>query len=140
MIETRLAFMMVLMLLSLRCLTVDSSALNSALLWTIVVSVTESAMRAMSMALLPPPNIVTFLPTSSSLTGRMYVTPFPKNSSSPGHPIFLGLKLPIPMATMTDLAWYSPCGVLTMSSLSPLRISSTFSFSWISHSEDSAWA
>ena len=68
------------------------------------------------------------------------MTPFPKNSSSPGHPIFLGLKLPIPMATMTDLAWYEPLSVLTMSSPSPLTMVSTLSFSLISHSTDSACA
>ena len=138
--DTRLAFITVLMALFCRLWTVDSSALKSGLLWTMVVSVTVSAMRAMSMALLPPPNMVTFFPTISSLGGRMYVTPFPKNSSSPGHPIFLGLKLPIPMAMMTDFAWYVPLSVVTMSSPSPFSIVSTLSFSLMSHSTDSAWA
>ena len=69
-IDTRLADMIVLTPLFSSSLTVPSSALKSALRWTIVVSVTESATRAMSMALLPPPNMVTLLPTSSSFAGR----------------------------------------------------------------------
>ncbi len=69
--ETRFAFMILWMLLLSSSFSWISSARNSALRWTRVVSVTESATRAMSMALLPPPNMVIFFPTMSSLRGRM---------------------------------------------------------------------
>ena len=66
--------------------------------------------------------------------------PFPVSSSSPGEPIFLGMKSPIPMAMMTLIVSYSPLAVLTMIFWSPSMMSSTFSFSLMSHSMLSAWA
>ena len=69
--DLTVAFMILRTLLSFRFFTFISSALNSGRRCTIVVSVTESAINAISMALLPPPNITTLLPTRSSFCGRM---------------------------------------------------------------------